>query len=97
MLKSYKLFFQYLSYLQYPLLIIALYFTSESLIYDLDKNQVLESLNKGLLFIGLGISFSTLQDITKTQNKLSRVVYQNPKYAKMGYPRKVGQICFLKK
>ena len=33
--------------------------------------------------MGLGISFSTLQDVTKTQNKLSKIVYQNPKYAKL--------------
>lgn len=32
--------------------------------------------------MGLGISFSTLQDTTKTQNKLSKIIYQNPKYAK---------------
>lgn len=32
--------------------------------------------------MGLAISFSTLQDTTKTQNKLSLRVYQNPKYAK---------------
>ena len=33
--------------------------------------------------MGLGISFSTLQDTTKTQNKISKIVYQNPKYAKI--------------
>lgn len=43
---------------------------------------VWEDLNNGLVLIGLGISFSTLQDPTKTQNKLSRIVYENPKYAK---------------
>ena len=33
--------------------------------------------------MGLAISFSTLQDTNKTQNKLSLRIYQNPKYAKL--------------
>lgn len=81
MLKNYKLYFQYLSYLQYPLMLMGLYFAYEPLLNDI--NSLWESYNKCLLFIGLGISFSTLQDSTKTQNKLSRIVYQNPKYAKI--------------
>jgi hypothetical protein len=30
---------------------------------------------------GLGVSFSTLQDTTKTQNSISKRVFENPKYA----------------
>lgn len=82
MLKNYKLYFQYLSYLQYPLLVVAIYFAYQPLFYDLSYEQVWKTFNKSLIFIGLGISFSTLQDTTKTQNKLSRIVYQNPIYAK---------------
>ncbi len=81
MLKNYKLYFQYLSYLQYPLMVIALYFAYAPLFFGSDN--FFESFNKSFLFIGLGVSFSTLQDVTKTQNKLSRIVYQNPKYAKI--------------
>ncbi len=81
MLKNYKLYFQYLSYLQYPLMVIALYFAYEPLLNDIGSYW--KSINKSLLFMGLGISFSTLQDSTKTQNKLSRIIYQNPKYAKI--------------
>ncbi len=81
MLKNYKLYFQYISYLQYPLMVIALYFAYEPLLNELSSYWT--SINKSLLFMGLGISFSTLQDTTKTQNKLSRIVYQNPKYAKI--------------
>lgn len=36
-----------------------------------------------LIFGGLGISLSTLQDTTKTQNKLSLQVWQNPKKGKL--------------
>lgn len=81
MLKNYKLYFQYLSYLQYPLMAIALYFAYEPLLNEIDSYW--KSMNKSLLFMGLAVSFSTLQDATKTQNKLSRIVYQNPKYAKI--------------
>jgi len=80
MLKNYKLYFQYMSYLQYPLMIIATYFAYEPLLFEIDT--YFESINKSLLFMGLAISFSSLQDTTKTQNKLSRIVYQNPIYAK---------------
>jgi len=81
MLKNYKLYFQYLSYLQYPLMLIGLYFAYEPILFDIE--MFWESMNKSFLFMGLGISFSTLQDTTKTQNKMSRIVYQNPKYAKI--------------
>lgn len=37
-----------------------------------------ENLNKCLVFIGLGVSFSTLQDTTKTQNNISKQVWENP-------------------
>ena len=33
--------------------------------------------------MGLGISFSTLQDTTKTQNKFSRKIWENPKKGKI--------------
>ncbi|HRF39238.1 MAG: hypothetical protein IAE84_10500 [Saprospiraceae bacterium] len=39
--------------------------------------------NKGLVFLGLGVSFSTLQDTTKTQNKLSKRIWENPRYARI--------------
>ena len=39
-------------------------------------------LNTALIFMGLAVSFSTLQDTTKVQNKISKRVWENPKYAK---------------
>jgi uncharacterized membrane protein len=36
--------------------------------------------NNLLTFAGLGISFSTLQDTSKTQNKISKKVWENPTY-----------------
>ena len=65
MLKNYKQFFQYLSYAQYPLMLVALYFAYEPLISGVESLDTLfEAYNKSLLFMGLGISFSTLQDTT---------------------------------
>lgn len=78
-MKNYTQIFQYLSYLQYPLMLGAFYFCYKPIIFG-DEN-IWQDINNGLVLIGLGISFSTLQDSTKTQNKLSRIVYENPKYA----------------
>lgn len=84
---SFTRFFHLISYLQYPLMAIALYFVFTPYIMGIDivaKNPQLffNAVNKTLLFMGLGISFSTLQDITKTQNRLSRKVWESPRKGK---------------
>jgi len=77
-----KQIFHYFSYLQYPLLLAALYFAIEPYLGGLnlsnDKEIVIQSLNNVLIFMGLGVSFSTLQDTTKTQNKMSKKVWESP-------------------
>ncbi len=45
-------------------------------------NSIWEDFGNVLLFMGLGISFSTLQDTTKTQNKISLRVWENETYSK---------------
>lgn len=50
---------------------------------SIDKSEesldmIFKNLNNVLVFIGLGISFSTLQDTTKTQNQFSRRIWENP-------------------
>ncbi|MFC5045393.1 hypothetical protein ACFSTE_17785 [Aquimarina hainanensis] len=42
-----------------------------------------KSVNSTLIFMGLGISFSSLQDTTKTQNKLSKKIWEHPVKGKM--------------
>jgi protein-S-isoprenylcysteine O-methyltransferase Ste14 len=42
-----------------------------------------EDYNTLLIFSGIGTSFSTLQDTSKTQNTLSKRVWENPKYGKI--------------
>lgn len=80
---SFKQFFHYLSYIQYPLMIIALFFACKPFFYGTEHTPewldvYFKSMNSMLVFMGLGVSFSTLQDTTKTQNKLSRKVWEHP-------------------
>ncbi|APG59896.1 hypothetical protein [Christiangramia salexigens] len=78
--------FHLISYLQYPLMFIAFAFLV--LMYnDIFKHspltEVLQNLNNILVFLGLAITFSTLQDTTKTQNNFSKKIYENPKKARI--------------
>lgn len=85
---NFKLVFQYISYLQYPLMLVALYFSFIPYLSGLEKLRenptlLFDNLNSALIFMGLGISFSSLQDTTKAQNKLSLNIWQNPKKGKI--------------
>jgi uncharacterized membrane protein len=72
-----KNIFNKISYAQYPLMLIALvyalmpYFQGFSVFWT--------CINQALIFAGLGISFSTLQDTSKTQNEVSRKIWESPK------------------
>ncbi len=77
-----RLFFHYVSYLQYLLILIAMFFIGKGylvLFQDDDIDQMLNHVNSGLIFMGISLSFSSLQDPTKTQNKFSRKIYENPR------------------
>lgn len=83
-----KQFFHYVSYLQYPLVITAMVFAVKPYMSGLEQSDefiddFLKNTNIVFIFLGLGISFSTLQDTTKTQNKISRKVWENPRKAKI--------------
>lgn len=75
-----KQIFHLISYLQYPAMITGLIYTLKPYLDGVGVN--LEYLNNALVFVGLGISLSTLQDTTKTQNKLFKLVRENPKKGK---------------
>ena len=80
---SVKTFFHYISYLQYPLMLIGLYFAVQPYFqgFELIKENpevVFQSLNTVLIFMGLSVSFSSLQDTSKTQNEFSKKVWQDP-------------------
>lgn len=81
-------FFQIISYLQYPLMLLGLFFILKPYFNGfeyLSNNIDILWLNysNALIFFGLGISLSTLQDTTKTQNKLSKKIWQDPKKGKI--------------
>ena len=73
--------FHKISYLQYPLMLIGIYYAVQPYIVGFD--YFFESVNNLLIFIGLGISVSTLQDTTTTQNEVSRKIWQDPKKGKL--------------
>lgn len=69
--------FQTVSYLQYPLMLVALGYAIKPLVTGLDG--LLDDANYALLYMGIGIGLSSLQDPTRTQNEISRKVWQNPR------------------
>lgn len=73
--------FHKVSYLQYPLMVVAVYFSILPYIEGFDT--IWQHYNNMLIFAGLGISFSTLQDTTKTQNDFSKRVWEDPKKGKL--------------
>ncbi len=78
-----KLFFHYLSYLQYPLLAGCMYFTSQLISDKFNLKTYLENINNILVLMGLAISFSTLQDAKKVSLKIEKKVWQSPKAGKI--------------
>ncbi len=93
---NFKTTFHYLSYLQYPLMVIGLYLTFSPYLLEMDKlkenpNLILQNFNNVLIFLGLAVSFSSLQDTTKTQNNFSKKIYENPKKGKAF----ILSICFM--
>jgi hypothetical protein len=82
-----KQVFHYVSYLQYPLMAVAVYFVIQPYLVGLkeafeDPSIFLGAINNMMIFMGLSISFSTLQDSEKTQNKFSKKIWEDPKKGK---------------
>jgi hypothetical protein len=75
-MRKIKQIFHLMSFLQYPAVITGLFYTLKP--YVDGGNVDLENLNNALVFVGLGISLSTLQDTSKTQNKLFKLIRKNP-------------------
>lgn len=71
--------FQYISYVQYPLMVVTCYFMFRPLLNDM--KDFWSEYNKALIFLGLAVGFSSLQDTQKTQNKISKVIFESPKYS----------------
>jgi hypothetical protein len=76
--------FQGLSYLQYPAMLVALGYVvrsgwSVASIRAGGWSPVFDDWNYALLYAGIGIGLSSLQDPTKTQNEVSRRMWQDPR------------------
>lgn len=77
MFATLRRWFHLLSFLQYPLLVPAVFFCYRPFFNELEG--LFQDLNAGLVFFGLAISFSTLQDTTKTHYKLAERLFRNPR------------------
>ena len=75
--------FQGLSYLQYPALLVALGYAAKAgwslAMAGIDSGALCDDFNYVLLYAGIGIGLSSLQDPTRTQNEVSRRVWQDPR------------------
>ena len=80
-MKSARDLFQKISYLQYPLYLVGLFYVFLPLTNKL--STLLHDYNMALIFYGLGISFSTLQDTTKSQNNFSKKIWESPTRSKV--------------
>lgn len=76
-MRKIKQVFHLISYLQYPAMLIGLFYALKP--YLDGVNVDLKNLNNALVFVGLGISLSTLQDTSKTHNKLFKLIREKPK------------------
>ncbi len=87
-------FFHLISYLQYPTMLIGFYFVVRPYITGEiieDPTVMISAINTILVCMGLSVSFSTLQDTTKTQNNISKKIWQDPKKGSLF----ILAICFM--
>lgn len=73
--------FQMLSYLQYPAILAAAVYAAKPLFTG--AAGVFDDWNYALLYAGVGVGMSSLQDPTRVQNTLSRKVWQDPRKGRM--------------
>ena len=83
-MSSPKQIFHIISYLQYPLVLLSIVFYVPFIQSLLNNNINWDDLNYVLILFGISLSFSTLQDTSKTQNKLSKKIWESPIKGKIG-------------
>ncbi len=86
--KDIKQVFHALSYLQYPLYILAFVFAIRPYVNGLDYaiehlDSLISNLNYFFIFLGLGISFASLQDINKIHLKFEKNIISDSKKSKI--------------
>ena len=75
--RSPRRFFHAASYLQYPFLLPAGFYAIKP--YFNGFSTLFADFNLALLYAGVAIGFSSLQDPTTTQNEMSRKVWEDPR------------------
>jgi F0F1-type ATP synthase assembly protein I len=65
------------SYLQYPFMAVACFYVIRPYFNGFDS--IFEDFNFALLYAGVAIGFSSLQDPTTTQNEMSRRIWEDPR------------------
>lgn len=78
-----RTFFHKISYLQYLFIPVSLYYYALYAISLAKAAPDWEELNTALVFYGISLGFSTLQDTTTTQNTLARKVWESPRKGKL--------------
>lgn len=73
--------FHKISYIQYPLMFAGMFFIAKPFFNE--RATIWSDYNMALIFYGLGLSVSTLQDTTKSQNKVSQRIWENPQKSKL--------------
>lgn len=76
--------FHYVSFLQYPFLLVALYYCYEPLIKGIktfSKESLIGNYNLALLCLGVAFSFTSLADTSK-RTKLTDLIYKKEKRTK---------------
>ncbi len=85
-MKKIKQLFHVLSYIQYPFLLLGLFLAMKPFFKGFEylasnPEYLFGTYNKSLIFFGVALSFSTLQDSSKTSLKFERKIYSNPRKA----------------
>ncbi|WP_024869447.1 hypothetical protein [Pseudoxanthomonas suwonensis] len=83
--------FQAASYLQYPFMLLALFYVMRP--YFTGFASIFADFNLALLHAGVGIGFSSLQDPTTTQNEVSRKVWEDPRKGNLAIGIIVGAVA----
>ncbi|HOF55706.1 MAG TPA: hypothetical protein PLD74_07785 [Prolixibacteraceae bacterium] len=87
-MKNIKKLFHRLSYLQYPLVLIAFILLIKPLVKGFDylssnPEYLFDAYSNALIFFGVTLSFSALQDPTRTSLRFEKKIWENPKKAKV--------------
>ena len=89
---NYKEIFHRISHVQYPLLILGLFYAYKPLIFG--NENIWQDYNYCLVYMGIAISFTSLSE-TKRQSKWAEKLYKNKKFMKGFFIYLLCLILFL--